>query len=161
MSVKSKSEPKLAVENVESMVKASTAAAQEHIEKTVVMTKSRVDAAIKSLEEITTFSTGNVEAVVASSQAAAKAIETLNTEALSFARTSFEGSVAAAKAMAGAKSLQEIVDLQNTFSKSAIDGFVAQSTKLGEMFTQLSKEAMQPLSARMNAAAEKMRLRAA
>jgi phasin family protein len=161
MSVKSKSEPKLPVENVESMVKASTAAAQEHIEKTVVMTKSRVDAAIKSLEEITTFSTGNVEAVVASSQAAAKAIETLNTEALSFARTSFEGSVAAAKAIAAAKSLQEIVDLQNTFSKSAIDGFVAQSTKLGEMFTQLSKDAMQPLSARMNIAAEKMRLRAA
>ncbi len=161
MSVKPKSEPKVAVENVESMVKASTAAAQEHIEKTVVMTKSRLDAAIKSLEEITTFSTGNVEAVVASSQAAAKAIESLNTEALSFAKTSFEGSMAAAKAMAAAKSLQEIVDLQNTFSKSAIDGFVAQSTKLSEMFTQLSKEAMQPLSTRMTATVEKMRLRAA
>jgi len=161
MSVKPKSEPKVAVENVETMVKASTAAAQEHMEKTVVMTKSRLDAAIKSLEEISTFSTGNVEAVVASSQAAAKALESLNTEALSFAKTSFEGGMAAAKAMAAAKSLQEIVDLQNSFSKSAIDGFVAQSTKLSEMFTQLSKEAMQPLSTRMTATVEKLRLRAA
>lgn len=160
MSVK-KSEPKVTVEAVENMVKASTATAQEHIEKTVAMTKSRLDAAMKSLEEISTYSKQNVEAIVASTNATAKAIETLNAEALAYAKQSFEDGIAAAKSLATAKSVQEVLDLHSDFTKTAFDGFLAQSSKFGEMFTKLSKEALEPINARVSATVEKIRPKAA
>lgn len=164
MSAKTKSGPKAApaaTDNVESIVKASAAAAQETLEKTMAATKTRMDAAVKGLEDIATFSKANVEAVVASTNVAAKAIEGLNAEVLAYAKQSFEDGVAAAKAMATAKSLQEVLDLQADFSKSAFDGFLAQSTKLGEMMAKMSKDAMEPISARVSATVEKIRPKAA
>jgi phasin family protein len=167
MSAKSKSAPKAApqtpptTQNIESLVKASAAAAQETLEKTMAATKTRMDAAVKGLEDIATYSKANVEAVVASGNVTAKALETLNAEVLAYAKQSFEDGIAAAKAMATAKSLQEVLDLQADFSKSALDGFLAQSTKLGEMMTKMSKDAIEPLSARMTATVEKLRPKAA
>ena len=159
MSVKSKNAAEPSATNVESLMKASTAAAKDHLEKTVEMTRSRIEAAMKGFEDIATFSKENVEAMVATTSAATKAIETLNAEAVAYARQSFEDGLAAARALATAKSMQEMLDLQNDFTKSAFDGFLAHSTKVGDLFARLSKEAMEPLGARVNAATEKLRVR--
>ena len=54
-----------------------------------------------------------------------------------------------------AKTLQEFIDLQSGYAKTAFDGYVAQSTKLGEMTSKLAKDAFAPINVQVQAAVEK------
>ncbi len=54
----------------------------------------------------------------------------------------------------GAKSLNEVVDLQNTFTKGAFDAFVAESAKISELSVKTASEAIQPLKARVDQTVE-------
>src|SRR3546814_14310410 len=58
------------------------------------------------------------------------------------------------KQVLGAKSLNEVVDLQNTFTKSAFDAFVAESTKISELSVKTASEAIEPIKARAAEAVE-------
>jgi|GEM_PF-1774041 len=44
-----------------------------------------------------------------------------------------------------AKSLDDAVQIQSEYFKSAYEGFVAQATKIGELYTNLAKEALKPV----------------
>ncbi len=45
----------------------------------------------------------------------------------------------------GAKSLDNAIEIQSEYAKSAYEGFLAQATKLGEFYTHLAKEAFKPV----------------
>src|SRR3546814_20907428 len=60
------------------------------------------------------------------------------------------------KQVLGAKSLNEVVDLQNTFTKSAFDAFVAESTKISELSVTTASEAIEPIKARVDEAVQTM-----
>ena len=45
------------------------------------------------------------------------------------------------------KSLDSAIQLQSDYAKSAYEGFVAQATKFGELYTNLAKEAFKPVEA--------------
>lgn len=132
-----------ATETVEKMVSQSTEAMKDSFEKTM-----------SSFDKFNAFSKENVEAVMQSANATTKGLEAINSEALAFSRQSVEDGVAAAKAIMGAKSVQEFVELNSEFSKSAFDQYVGQMTKLGDMFTSLAKDASEPLNGRVNAFVE-------
>lgn len=138
-------------ETVAGAMKAGTEAAT----KALAISKGRIQAATKGYGEMTDFGKDTVEAFVAASSATAKAVEAINAEVLAFSKTSFEDSVAAAKAVLAAKTLKEVVDLQTEFAKSAFESYVQQSSKLGELTAKLTQEAMQPINARFQAAVEK------
>ena len=44
----------------------------------------------------------------------------------------------------GAKSLEKAMEVQSEYLKSSYEDFVAQSTKLSELYTDLAKEAYKP-----------------
>ena len=44
----------------------------------------------------------------------------------------------------GAKSLEKAMEVQSEYLKSSYEDFVAQSTKLGELYADLAKEAYKP-----------------
>jgi phasin family protein len=67
-----------------------------------------------------------------------------------------ETSAQAAKALMGAKTLREAVDLQTDLAKSNFDKFIAESTKLSEMSVKVANEAFEPINARVNVAVEKL-----
>ena len=54
-----------------------------------------------------------------------------------------EGSAAAEK-LIGAKSLEAVFEVQSNYLKSAYEGFVAQSAKLGEIYAGLAQETYKP-----------------
>ncbi len=56
----------------------------------------------------------------------------------------FEDSAAAWEKLIGAKSLEKAIELQNEYLKSSYEGFIAQSTKLGELYVDLAKGAYKP-----------------
>src|SRR5512135_2959225 len=76
---------------------------------------------------MTLLGRGYLDAVMAAGAVVAKGAEDLGAAWLAFVQTSADQSVATAKAVATAKSMQEVVDLQNVFAKNALDGFFAES----------------------------------
>ena len=45
------------------------------------------------------------------------------------------------------KTIDEAIKLQSDFAKSAYEDFVAQATKIGEMYSSLAKDAFKPIKA--------------
>ena len=108
----------------------------------------------KGFEDVTQFGQENVEAMVASGKVMAKVAEEMNAEVIAFSKKSFEDSMAAAKEMASARSVPEFFEKQTSFTKTSFESFVAEATKLNEMYAQAAKEAFAPINARFTAAAE-------
>ena len=67
-----------------------------------------------------------------------------------------EANVAAAKSLSGAKSIQEVVELQTSFAKSAMEAYMAELSKMGEIVQASVKDSMKPLNERVTAAVEKL-----
>ncbi|WP_029009836.1 phasin family protein [Azospirillum halopraeferens] len=147
-----------AKENFEGIVKAQQEQAQKQFEQTMSAAKEQVEKAsgqlLKGYEDLTAFNKDNVEALLRSGSIVAKGAEDLGKEVVAFAQASFDKQVEAGKAALQARSVRELVDLQNDYFKASVDAFVAESTKLHEMSVQVANAAFAPLSARMNAAVE-------
>jgi len=110
----------------------------------------------KVLEDVTKFQKDNLEAVVSASNVYAKGFETFGKAWYALTQETVEASAAVAKALLGAKTLKEAVDLQTDFAKTTFDKFVAEGTKLSEMSIKVANEALEPINARVNVAVEKL-----
>lgn len=117
--------------------------------------KDGVEKGLSALNEFNAHSKKNLEALVASTTAATKGAEALGAQAMAYSKAAFEGNVAAAKSLAGAKSIQEVVELQTTFAKSALETYMAQFGKMSDLATASMKESMKPINERVTATVEK------
>lgn len=135
-----------AVKNtVEQFTTASNQAFKDSIEKT-----------LGALNDANSYSKGNLEAVIASVTAATKGAETLGAQAMAYSKKAVEDQVTAAKSLAGAKSIQEVVELQTTFAKSALEAYMAEVGKMSETVAASVKDSMKPINERVTAAVERL-----
>jgi phasin family protein len=67
-----------------------------------------------------------------------------------------EQAIEAAKTLSSLKSLKEAADFQTSFAKTAFERAVADATKLHEASVKLAESAIEPISARMTLAVEKL-----
>jgi len=118
--------------------------------------KDAVEKSLAAVNEANSYSKKNLEAVVASVTAATKGAETLGAQAMSYSKASLEGQVAAAKSLAGAKSIQEVVELQTAYAKSALETYMAEVGKMSETVAASVKDSLKPLNERVTAVVEKM-----
>ncbi|HEY5107002.1 MAG TPA: TIGR01841 family phasin [Caulobacteraceae bacterium] len=118
--------------------------------------KNSVEKSLAAFGEINVDSRKNLEAVVASMSAASKGAETLGARAMAYSKKSVEDQVAAAKTLAGAKSLQEALELQSAFARSAFEGYVAEVTKMTETMSASMKASLSPINARVTAMVERV-----
>jgi phasin family protein len=118
--------------------------------------KDAVEKSLAGLNEANAYSKKNLEAVIASVTAAAKGAEALGAETLAYSKSAMETQVAAAKSLSGAKSVQEVVELQTTFAKSALEAYIAQMTKASEIVSASMKDSLKPLNERVTAAVERL-----
>jgi phasin family protein len=132
--------------------------ANEQVEEFTNEAKRSVEEGVermsKGFEDVTQFSQDNVEAMVASGKVMAKVAEEMNAEVIAFSKKSYEDSMAAAKEIAAARSVSEFFEKKTSFAKTSFESFVAEATKLNEMYSQAAKEAFAPINARFTAAAE-------
>jgi len=66
-------------------------------------------------------------------------------ETQDYSKKSFEKGRAFAEKLIGVKKFDEAIALQQEYAKSSYEDFVAQATKIGELYTELAKEAFKPL----------------
>ena len=95
--------------------------------------KDAVEKSLASLNEVNAHSKKNLEAVIASVTASTKGAEALGAQAMAYSKKAVESQVAAAKSLSGAKSIQEVVELQTTFAKSALEAYMAEFSKMSEI----------------------------
>jgi phasin family protein len=117
--------------------------------------KDGVEKTLASINEANGLAKGNVEAVVESMTAATKGAETVGAQAMAFSKKNWEEAVTAAKTLQGAKSIQEVIELQSKYAKSSMEAYVAEMNLLTETLSASFKDTFKPINARMTAAVEK------
>lgn len=147
-------------ETMETMVKAGTQAATKSYEQAIALTQEQVEkfssSVFEGYDDIASLGKDNIDAYVQSTTVFAKGVEAMGKEMMSFAQTSLDSSVANAKALFGAKTLRELIDLQTDFSRTGFDSLVTESARLTELSVTLANETIEPLQVRLNANVEKM-----
>lgn len=119
--------------------------------------KTTVEKSAKLMEELTEFTKGNVEAIVASSKVAAKGAETLGQGAADYGRRSFEEASAVLKSFAEVKSPTDFFRLQSDYVRSAFDSWVSESSRTSETVLKLAGEVAEPITRRYSVAAERVK----
>ena len=118
--------------------------------------KDQIEKSLSALGEVNAHSKKNLEAVVASVTAATKGAEALGAQAMAYSKKAMEDHVAAAKSLTSAKSVQEVVELQTSFAKSALEAYMAEMTRMSETVSASVKDSMKPLNERVTALVERV-----
>ena len=96
----------------------------------------------------------NEHEVVAYCSCCGEATEEASAEIIAFSKKSYEDSMAAAKEISSVKSVSEFFEKQTSFAKSAFENYVAEATKLNDIYAAAAKDAFAPMNARFTAAAD-------
>jgi hypothetical protein len=99
---------------------------------------------IQQFDQFQKFGQDNMDVVMKTFGAVSKGAQTIAVETADYAKKSFETGTATFEKLIGAKSLDKAIEIQSEFVKSAYEGFVAQSNKMGELYASLAKEAFKP-----------------
>ena len=118
--------------------------------------KDGVEKSMTALNDLGAQNKRNLEAVVESVTAASKGVETLGAHAMAYTKKAMESQVEQAKAMSTARSMQELIELQTTYAKSAMEAYIAEMNKAAEVLSSVVKESIRPLNERATALAETM-----
>lgn len=91
--------------------------------------KEAMDAMLKNYSEVT------------------KGFQAIATEATDYSKKSFQDLASYVEALTSVKSVEAAFELQTSFVKSSYEGFVAEATKIGEMYAELAKTVYKPYEA--------------
>lgn len=145
---------KASKENAEKAYKAGTEAFQKGYEQAVAMTSEQVKKAFPQaadkFDEFAAVNKGNIDALFAASEVAAKGFEQIADEMMAYNQKAFETHVATTKAFFECKSLTDLVELQTSYARAAFDRAVAEGTKLSEMTVKVANQAVEPIQVRVN-----------
>src|ERR1700733_13359134 len=98
-----------------------------------------------NFDEIQKFGKEQLEAASSVAASLAKGFQTIAAETTDYSKKSLESNSAYVEKLLGAKSLDNAIQIQSEYAKSAYEGFVAQATKIGELYTSPAKEAFKPV----------------
>lgn len=100
-----------------------------------------------NFDEANKMSKEAVGVAAKSYSALSKGYQAIATETADYSKKSFEDGIAHIEKLSGAKSLEAAFELQTSYLKSSYEGFVAEATKIGQMYADLAKDAYKPYEA--------------
>ena len=100
---------------------------------------------LKNFEDFQRLGKDNVDVAMKQFGTVSKGWQAIAAEFADYSKKSFEDGSAALEKLFGAKSLEKAIEVQSEYVKGAYEGFVAQTTKFGELYTDLAKETYKPL----------------
>jgi hypothetical protein len=96
-------------------------------------------------DEFQKFGTEGMDVVLKQFGAVSKGVQAIATEVADYSKEAFETTAAATEKLFGAKSLEKAIEVHSDFVKTSYEGFVARSSKFGELYADLAKETYKPL----------------
>lgn len=115
-----------------------------------------MDSITRTSDEVTTFSQGNIDAMVKSGQAWAAGMQAITQTIAETAQAQLDHTLSTWRALSGAKSLKEAIDLQTSLARASFETALAETGKLTEVSIKLAEQSIAPLTARMSVAVEKL-----
>ena len=95
---------------------------------------------LNNFDDIQKLGKNNLEATAKSLGALSKNSQAIAAEMADYSKKSFEEGTKALEKMFGAKTVEQAIEIQTDFAKTAYEGYVTQVTKIGELYTELAKE---------------------
>ena len=98
----------------------------------------------KTFDDMQKMSNANVDATVQSFEGVTKATQAIATEIADYTKRSFESGTKTMENLLGAKSLDKAIEVQTESARAAYDNYVSEVTQLGELYSDLAREAFKP-----------------
>jgi hypothetical protein len=95
-------------------------------------------------EDFQKFGKQGMDAALKNFGTMSKGFQAIATEVADFSKKQFEAGSAAFEKLVGVKTLDKAIEVQADFAKQSFEGFVAHSTKVGQLVSDLAKEAVKP-----------------
>jgi len=105
---------------------------------------------IKGFEEFQNVGKDGFDAYVRSFGEMNKGLQAIAAEVTDYSKKPFEDSTRVFEQLAGAKSFEQAVEIQSQFAKKAYDTYMAEMSKIGEMYVGLAKDAYKPVEVALN-----------
>jgi len=99
---------------------------------------------VKNLEDMQKLGKDNMDATMKSFGALSKSAQAIATEMADYSKKSFEDGSKTVEKLFGAKSIEKAIEIQTEFAKTAYEAFVAEATKISELYADFAKEAFKP-----------------
>ena len=91
------------------------------------MSKEGFDAALRSYGELN------------------KGFQAITAKVTDYSKKAFEDATRAFEQLAGSKSIEQAIEIQSQYAKKAYDTYMAEMSKLGDMYVGLAKNAYKPV----------------
>ena len=109
---------------------------------------------LNGFEDFQKVGKDNMDMVMKSFGAMSKGVQAMAVEASDYTKKSFEEGSATVEKLAGAKSIDKVMEIQMDYAKTAYEGMIGQMTKFSDMMVDLSKEAYKPYEGMLGKAAK-------
>jgi hypothetical protein len=96
-------------------------------------------------EDLQKFGKEQYDAAAAVTNSIAKTLQAIATETADYSKKSLESGSAFVEQLFGAKSYDNAIQIQSEYWKTSYAGFIAQATRMGELYSNLAKEAFRPI----------------
>jgi hypothetical protein len=96
-------------------------------------------------DDFQNFGKQQLEAVTTSTSSLAKFWQTVAAESAEYSKTSFRNGSAFLEKLTGAKPFEQTLQIQSEYLKTSYDGLVGYLTKVGELYSNVAKEAFKPI----------------
>jgi phasin family protein len=103
------------------------------------------DAIQKLTDESQKFGKEGFDAALRSYGELNRGLQAIAAKTADYAKKSFEDGTRAFEQLLGAKSLEQAIEIQSTYAKKAYDAWVAEATKLSELYVNLARDAYKPV----------------
>ena len=104
---------------------------------------------VKNFEDLQQVGKENMDSALKCWGALSKGTQAIAVEMADYSKKSFEDGTAALEKLFGVKSIDKAIEVQTEYAKTAYEGFVAEATKLGELYADLAKETYKPFEGMM------------
>ncbi|WP_157019744.1 phasin family protein [Mesorhizobium xinjiangense] len=104
---------------------------------------------MQSFEEASKAGKEFVDTSLKSAAALSKGAQAIAVETTEYTKNSFEAGTSALEKMFASKSLEKALEVQTDYAKQSYEGFVAEATKIGELYADMAKDACKPFESVM------------
>jgi hypothetical protein len=102
---------------------------------------------LKGFEEFQKVGKDGFDAYVRSFGEMNKGFQAIAAEVTDYSKKAFEDSTKVFEQLVGAKSIEQAIEIQSQYAKKAYDTYMAEMSKIGEMYVGLAKDAYKPVEA--------------
>lgn len=107
---------------------------------------------LNNVDDMQKLGKDNLDASMKLFGAFSKSTQALAAEMAEYSKRSFEDGSKAIEKLFGAKTLEQAIEVQTEYAKTSYEAFIAEATKIGELYLDFAKEAYKPFEASISKA---------